>query len=197
MVVAILIWVKDLNGLSSCVLYLSCVASWEVEDTKYGGKGRGIGWSLESSGKSVWCWKTTILLQCQGNWASQSEHSGFIAETDTFKTNYIIAALLKWFMDIRMLLSGIATTYYSIIDGTPNDVILCQQSESMWIKVRKKIWPSIYCKKPWSSNWEHLAPSYFSHHLGLYLTDEVRRDFLSETKSTAESVKMPAICRCV
>jgi len=134
----ILIWVKDLNGLSSCFLYLSCVASWEVEDTKYGGKGRGIGWSLESSGKSVWCWKTTILLQCQGNWASQSEHSGFIAETDTFKTNYIIAALLKWFMDIRMLLSGIATTYYSIIDGTPNDVILCQQSESMWIKVKKK-----------------------------------------------------------
>jgi len=43
MVAAILIWAKDWNGLFSCFLYLCCVASWEVGDTKYGGKGRGIG----------------------------------------------------------------------------------------------------------------------------------------------------------
>jgi len=43
MVAAILIWVKDWKGLFSGFLYLCCVASWEVGDTKYGGKGRGIG----------------------------------------------------------------------------------------------------------------------------------------------------------
>jgi len=32
MVVAILIWAKDWNGLFSCFLYLCCVASWEVGD---------------------------------------------------------------------------------------------------------------------------------------------------------------------
>lgn len=42
----------------------------------------------------------------------------------TFRTNYIIAALLKWFMDIRMLLCGITTTFYSGISRTPGDVSL-------------------------------------------------------------------------
>lgn len=39
-----------------------------------------------------------------------------------FRTNYIIAALLKWFMDIQMLLCGIAITFYSGICRTPGDV---------------------------------------------------------------------------
>lgn len=82
----------------------------------------------------------------------------------TFKTNYIIAALLKWFIDIRMLLCGIATTFYSVINGTPSDTSLCQQSESMCIKVKKC---DLVFKKPLSTNREHLALSYFSCHLGL------------------------------
>lgn len=82
-----------------------------------------------------------------------------------------------------MLLCGIATTFYNGISRTPGDVSLPA--------VKKKCDPVF--KEPLSSKRGNCAPS----PLGVVLTNEVKTVFLSETKSTAESVKMPAVCICV
>ncbi len=82
---------------------------------------------------------------------------------DTFRTNYIIAALLKWFMDIRMLLCGIATTFYNGISRTPGDVSLPAEWKLNVIQYLRNhypptegIWHPRHLGLSWQMRWRQL-----------------------------------------